>query len=253
MARSQQVGEDPNDQLPAGGATGQQPFGISSPEQQPPDDLNAGRGTYRGPDGVEHSLTPLYGVRQDELYMPGDEWAPANDPDSIINIQQQMIQAGLLDPKDVRPGVWDTTCATAYRQVLALANATASTDKTALRWLASHPTLGSQEDQGDGRVYSITNPEDTKAAYANAALSLTGKGGGEADQFTSAYQQQERDAIAANENAIKEGGGTTTSAPSLGTAAETYVKEKDPASVIAYGAASRMMEFYNMLDSATGL
>lgn len=53
-------------------------------------------------------------------YKVGDEWAPANNPESITSIQRALIAAGYADK--LQAGVWNSKSASAYKKALTDAN-----------------------------------------------------------------------------------------------------------------------------------
>lgn len=198
-------------------------------------------------------LSPTVGTPiNDTAYKSGDEWQPLNDPKSIIDLQKQLIAAGLINAKDVRPGVWDTKAASAYRTVLAFANASGTYAHAAMQYLVENPSLG--DLQGPQKpVHQITNPADAKEAFRQAAQKLTGGDLPAGEQgFADWYASKERQSAAAADAAsAANAGGTVAAAPSLGTAAEDFVREHNKEQTLNYGAASRMLQFYDMLRSPT--
>jgi hypothetical protein len=183
-----------------------------------------------------------FGAKPNEpLYKNGDEWAPTKAPEGITLLQSQLVSAGLLNAKDVRPGQWDAKSAAAYRNVLSLANANGGTWQDALQWLVANPTAG-QLAGADKPTMALANPEDIKTSYKNAAEQLTGGDlpSSDADKYLQYYKQQE----AAQYNVMQQGGGQYTSPMS----AESYVRQQDPTQVANYNSASRLIEFYRMLN-----
>ncbi len=187
---------------------------------------------------------------QSEPYVQGDEWAPLNDPESIGPLQEQLVQAGLLNPKNVVLGRWDTTSAAAYKTLLTTANAYGANKDDALTYLMN--TSPGVKGASTGQAAKITNPEDSKAAFRAAAVKLTGGVSlpkAQQDAFAAWYQAQEKAVVQAGNTA--DPNGTYTDAPSLGTAAENYIMQHDKGDAVAYGMASRSQEFQDLLASTS--
>lgn len=219
----------------------------------PPPSADRGQGGYTEPGGYQQQLTAYGTAPNSSQYTDGQEWSPLNDPQSIPSLQTALVQAGLLNPKNVRPGVWDSASASAYRAALAFANVSGANVQDALGILIQNKKYGSAASAPG--PYALLNPEDARSAYRTAAQNLTGHdpSTNEQQQFAAYYQSQERTAF--NQKAVATTGGALTdvSPPSVSTAAEDFVKQQDPQSVMAYGMASRAAEFQQMLGSATGL
>lgn len=255
-------GIDPNPptQAPGGKKKTPSPIGVPDDYQQPGSITGGGPDTYGaigvvpGPYGVgaPPSGPGTVGLKGGSFYVDHQEWAPLNDPASIPTLQAELVQAGLLNAKDVRIGVWDATAANAYKAALAFANASGRNVVDALGILIQNKKLGSTAaGSTPNTAYQITNPQDAADEYKSAAQTLTGQAGRDADamRFAAYFQSQERQAGQAAQTATS---GAVTAAPSLSNAAQDFVKTQDPNAVMAYGMASRSQEFLNMLGSATG-
>lgn len=184
--------------------------------------------------------TTLYGTiprLHANQYMPGDQWSvPLSDPESIPQLQQQLILAGLLNPKSVRLGTWDVTSANAYSTVLGFANAYGLNATQALQVLVSNPKAQTGPQQP---TIAFTNPQDVETGFQQVSQNLTGQEM-PTDQFVQHYHGLE--AAQAHKS-----GENYTQAPSVQGAATQYVLNNDPSQVQAYGTASRMQELYSML------
>lgn len=78
-------------------------------------------------------------------FFEGSDWEPASrPPDRIADLQQAMADAGVLSTK-YRKGVWDDASRSAYRDVLALANATGGTPEDAIQQWAASTEAGDDE------------------------------------------------------------------------------------------------------------
>ena len=184
---------------------------------------------------------------QGTFYMPGAEQAPLHDPSTILPLQDELIQAGLLNASNMRRGVWDQTSADALKTAMALANAWGDNVESVLQYLAANPQLG--QTQGS----QSTNPLDVQSAFDTAASSLLGGGApaGEQDAFVNWYKNQE---LVARQQLAQANltGGTAPAAPSLDAAAQSYIKAHNLDQMIAYGTAARMLQWEQMLGISNG-
>lgn len=94
--------------------------------------------------GGSMGTTTVFGTRPHEgMYTRDDAWLlPYEDPDQIPQLQLQLVQAGLLNPKQVREGLWDEASANAYANVLGFANAYGLSASDALTALVNNPDAG---------------------------------------------------------------------------------------------------------------
>ncbi len=193
---------------------------------------------------TDERLTTFGTPFQDEMYTSDDAWSlPLSVPDKIPDIQRQLVIAGLLDPKKVRLGLWDQQSASAFTKVLGFANAYGMRAMDALGYYVNNP----QPDTSTGRAQrtiAFTNPADVEAGFADVSQQMTGQEMPTA-AFAGAYHGLE-----AAQN--RDPGSDYTSAPSVQGAARDYLLENNPDDVRAYGVASRMNEFFNMLGGASG-
>lgn len=88
--------------------------------------------------------------------------------------------------------------------------------------------------------YRVTSPDDIRAVADESARRVLGRKftADELNQFVQSYQQQE----VAYQQAM-EGSGVVTSAPSVGTAAQTFAERVDPSQANAY----RFLGFFDQL------
>lgn len=225
------------------------------------------QGSTTGPIGIpaqgyvpgNMSTTPGHtpsGNQQATQYMPGDEWAPGSaDPAAIQGIQAQLVKAGLIDVKDIRPGVWDAKAASAYRTVLAFANAHGQTAHIALMNLMNNPKIGSASGSGSGAPYPVDNPLDIKAAVQAQANELIGGGMSaaqqmKATQFVQGLENQGANAYdAAAQKSAKGDRATYTDKPSASAAARQYILDNNQADIKSYQTAYNALHFADMLKA----
>lgn len=200
-------------------------------------------------------LTP-YGTRpHGSTYNEGDQWKPQNlPPADVYSLQQQLVQAGILGSTNLRPGVWDTSSADAYKTVLGFANATGMSSSDALKTLVSNPQMQAKSQRAP---FQMTAPADITAQVSgggpgttNTARSLIGQDlpAGETNDFLKWYQDQETKSRSQYMAADLAGPGNSyTGAPNLQAAAQQYIKDHNLSQSVAYGTASRMLQFYSLL------
>lgn len=138
-------------------------------------------------------------------YHDGDEWAVIGNmpPELRSQVQQAMLDRGLFGSKkpNVALGSWDNESASAFKQVLAYANATGKDWQDALQ---SMPVLSDDElaaadgTKGSKRQINqikLSNPQDLAQVFKNAAADLLGSAPPqeEIDKFVRAYQNSERE------------------------------------------------------------
>ncbi len=190
--------------------------------------------------------TTLFGTTPyDGQYVRDDAWTlPLQDPEDIPNLQRQLVLAGLLDPKKIREGLWDEASASAYGNVLGFANAYGLNANDALSVLINNPDLAST--LADPKpIVERANPADINATYRQASQSLTGQ---EQDptQFAQEYRGLE-DAAYARRLSVDAAGGQYVGAPDIGAAAEQSLLANRRDDIQSYGAASRMLDFFDMV------
>lgn len=198
-----------------------------------------GDATHQTPQDYGPITTNVYGSSVGPGYTEADKFGPAADPTNIPTIQAEMIQAGLLNAKDVRPGVWDSASANAYGDVLSFANQNGLNAADALTLMTANPPLGSKTQGPGPRTIAFTNPQDAATTYQNVSQQLTGQEQDPA-QFIQQYHADEAAQAGTN-------GTNYTQAPSLTGAATQYVQNNMPGQEMAYGVASRMNDFFSML------
>lgn len=155
-----------------------------APEIAPPppaSDDGAGLGVpagFQSPNG-----TPIYS--EADVARP-IAWSPTQRAD----IQARLVAAGLLDPDDFQPGVWNSNSANAYRALLTNANIQGKTATTLLDEAAVDPQIlgkGKTSQQaapvvaggnvGGGDVFRInqSDPATVRAVAEKAARSVLGR------------------------------------------------------------------------------
>jgi hypothetical protein len=137
-------------------------------------------------------------------YFDGDEWALVGGLDPVYRqqVQQEMMDRGLYSSAKPRiaPGAWDNDSATAFKQVLAYANA------SGLTWVDALKTMPKMDDAAQAVKYgptaphvftpftaTLTNPTDLKAVIRAGARSVLGRtlDDSEVSAFIGNYQSAE--------------------------------------------------------------
>lgn len=181
------------------------------------------------------------GAYNEMQYTATDAWSPGTDLNGIKQLQAEMIAAGVATASSIRPGTWDQASANAYAKVLKFANQNAMNATDALSYLVSNPPLSKTTASATQPIISFANPVDVAADFDKTSQDLTGQEqGGLLPQFQQQYTAQE----AASQHLR---GQNYVQAPSATASAAQYLEQKDPSQVQAYGAASAMQTFFNML------
>jgi len=278
------------------------PFGISTPTFTPPvprrfdrpgiawnsrwSPLYLSGPGETGTTGVMAGQNGMSGARNGyayQFYVDGDQLAPVGySPETIARMQRKLIQAGLLDPKEVSKfGVWTRTEAQAYEAVLSHANLHGQSASQALSWLSQNPPEAAK-DTGQGQstplIYRLPNARDVARTADDVASATLGRKltDEERSQFVSAYMQTVRSsqysswAVSQQQDAAMAGGASAPfsldgetakgaaaaasapsvyDAPSMNTAAADFAQRSDPGGVEAHGAA----DFYAKLLDTIGV
>jgi hypothetical protein len=192
-----------------------------------------------GQESVTQFGTPAFnGGKPGEGYMPGDQFAPFNlPPADVYELKQKLLAAGLLTAKTLNnPAVWDTDASSAYGKAMGFANGYGMNVSDAINYYVNNPSAAASTQS----VVSRASPIDLNQTYQNEAQQLTGQQAPAPQAFIDQYHSQESAAQHSR-------GATYTAPPSVANAADQYLQTQDPASVQAYGAASRMMDFFGLL------
>lgn len=193
-----------------------------------------------GKDDNKHQAPTPYGqhapttkiVDQGPRYFEGDQWGPGSLPDEARDqLQRALIQAGLLDPKDYQPGVWDAASAAAYRDLLRESNGSGMGWKVNLQRRLDLAAQGLINIKGARKraplTVQLTSPTEIKARADDAAPELLGRKltDSEVSPFVKAYNDQERLAQTAAYNA-EPSGGTVTAPPQPKDYISQAIKDK---------------------------
>ncbi len=151
--------------------------------------------------GTGGSMSTDYFAAQ---YNDGDEWAVVGSMpvEMRADVQQAMLDRGLFGAKkpNVALGSWDNESASAFKQVLAYANATGMDWQEALRDMpvvsadGLNPDGSQQVERGHYQI-KLSNPADLAQVFKRAAADLIGGGDvpqEEIDKYVRAYQGLEK-------------------------------------------------------------
>lgn len=195
------------------------------------------------------------------LYRQGDESRPASwGEERIIDLQGQMVDAGILKPSKYQRGVWDSASREAYQELLALANGAGVDVNTALsnyRQMAAKygkPTESERPNQPflDRR----RDPESLRALLG--AVSGRIMGGAlsreEEDQFISTFNSMSEAAQRAEYVATGSGSATDPGPGGVITdvdpeaQASKFLRETRPQDVVRHDVVERFNEFQSLLS-----
>lgn len=230
---------------PVASTTGPKPIGV-------PAGYKAGKTVTPGLFGLGTIAagTDTYQVAPN--YYTGDEYGsvpgfPTKMPD-IAQLQQYLVQAGLLDDKKTIYGQWDAVSAKAFASILGSANqqGTDWQDTLAQRLtLADQQGLLDRQDTSTRAPLQVkyTNPEDLKATAQNVAQTLYGGNLSEDDlaKFVTSYQSMESQAQTTSYNQAPTGG-AVTAPPDPSVAVESQIRADHPDQVAATQFGARMKD-----------
>jgi hypothetical protein len=206
----------------------------------------AGPGTSTAPTtggGFTQDVQSIFGTTPHKgFYYPGDQWTiPHQVPGQVYEIKKDLYDAGLLTVKTVgNPHVWTPHDAKVFTRILDFANGNGVDWKTALGYFVSNPTYTSTHSTGTGTPANYTSPVDVQQTYQNVSQQLTGQEAPAPADFTAQYHQAETNAAHAT-------GAAYAQAPTVANSAAQYIQTNNPSDVQAYGVASRMLDFFNMV------
>ena len=182
------------------------------------------------------------------IYHVGDEWSVSGwSVERVMNLQYALVAAGFLDPEDIRTdGLWDSASAKALEQVMEISNGNRTSGAGRGTWQeilgqilespdGANRGKGPGPGPGPGRAplqIRLSNPEDLKTAFRQAAQQATGGVFVDENQINSmvtAYQEKE----AEFQRQAYAGASTLTDPPSAGEFAEGRLEEVDEAGVEA--------------------
>lgn len=138
----------------------------------------------RKPIGVSADYKPHYeGQTQDPKqtkvrYWSGSEYdsVAGLSPEDRADLQLTLRDLGLIGPKTkIRLGLWDSTSASAFRQVLAWANTRGIGWRAALAEMQQSSSLGDLGGEGEAAPLP-TNSLDIQAAARDTSRSVLGRG-----------------------------------------------------------------------------
>jgi hypothetical protein len=214
-----------------------------------------------------------YDVRRKPLYYEGDELGPARwSPDRILDLQRQLIAAGLISPgQRLRLGLLDEVTIDAYYRVLATANRYGVNWISALDRLMGEsrtPTGGREGEMMEvdeyGRLTGIgpesqqlptrtTAPEDLRRVFRAVSIEELGQGlpDNEINAMIQSYNameiQRQRQAFAAEGTSSN-----VVSPPSPEAFAESYGLEHHPEQVEQENFLGGMEDFLGLIGSWNG-
>lgn len=200
--------------------------------------------------GIFDRIANLGAPPKPPTFMEGDDWKPARQsPEAIARVQQQLVNAGLLDGT-YRIGLWDEKTRQAYRGVLQWANASGvDDDAEALDYLVqTRAQFGEPAQERAPLLAQVSNPLDVRRTAEDVVIDRLGSlQPGLADQITSGYRQQE---LAAQQSQYDMGetGGTVVTPPSVEAYAEDQARRADPTGFDAHEA----LTGFDMLSQLMG-
>jgi len=215
-------------------------------------------GPVRSPIGQAPSV-PSNPAMAERRYKSGEErtLVAGLSPERIAQLQRQLVNAGLLTGRVVL-GVWDDSSATAFRQVLAIANVNGYTADEALQYVATQSALpenilGDSTDTRAPLSVQLSSPADLARIFQQTAEATMGRRLDQADidKLVGSYQSLEQ-GYQQTTYGQAETGGTLTAPPSATAFAESELEQTNPGEVGAAAIADTFDNFLSILGGAGG-
>lgn len=136
-----------------------------------PDDFVAQRTVIHGPGDIGMGGPGSFVRPVEPRYFEGDEFSPAGlDPAQITQIQQRLVDAGLMEPDTYWAGFWDSQTAGAYKQALGMANQSGLDVDKALEELARTLPESIKEQRAQAEAAKVfQEPPFVEPDYATLA------------------------------------------------------------------------------------
>jgi hypothetical protein len=185
--------------------------------------------------------------QQAPRYVQGHQYNPASLPvDDIIDFQENLVAAGLMERGDYTVGVWDNESTKAYEQLLSEANASGDDEQVAMTRRIASTQANPKPDKTPKRqplVVQLSNPDDLRAVAKRVSSELYGGNlpDEELDRFVSSYQALEAGYQQTGYN-MDETGGTLVKPPDPDVALEKQIREEHPNQVAATAFGARMSD-----------
>jgi hypothetical protein len=194
-------------------------------------------------------------------YKLGDEWSPQTQSwptERIVDLQAQLVDAGLLDPDDYQRGFWDQESATAYRQLLGYSNVSGLDSHSTLQRIGEvKAKYGSTADKGAKRqpfISELADPVELSSLLDDVAVRRMGRGltpeekARFSDSFRGLQETEQRKYYEASGSGLPGGPGGSVTMPDASSRAEQFVTETRPDDVSSYQYLQAFKSFENLLS-----
>lgn len=214
-----------------------------------------------GEDAAPVTYSPLSGGTEvTPKYRAGEEGRPASwGEERIVELQAQMVDAGVLKSNSYQRGVWDAASENAYAKLLITSNqAGLDVDQTLSNYRQVIAKYGRPEGADGAQkqpfVVNRRDPESLKALLG--AVSGRIMGGAlspeEMDRFVTSFNQMSEEAQRAEYVATGSGlpggpGGTVTDVDPEAQAAK-FLRENRPEDVVRHDVIERFDQFQSLLN-----
>ncbi len=176
------------------------------------------------------------------------------DSNRLRFFQQQLIDAGVVRPTDVRLGVRDPKTLELWRSLIdesaiALASGVKKSPWDMLADFVEGGGIGADEDPNAPFTTEVSNPADIRRGLKDTARELTGTGVVN-DSAVAGYQAKQAAADRAKYDAQNGEGGTVTAAPSFETYAIDEAKRANPVGFRAHTYLDKFSAISDMLGGS---
>lgn len=237
---------------------------------QLPDTYTAPVSSYQDADAYgSYTVNLPQPVQMAPRYSVGDELTPLRDswpPERIVQIQNQMVTAGLLKSRNFQLGFWDAPSIAAYRELLGYSNVSGNDSDTTLTNFKAIIDKYGDTTTGANRVRQpfiseLTDPNTLRDTLDAVSVRTMGRGMTEAekahfvDSFRATQEQTQRSKydlagdMDTTTGAYTGTGGSVT-APDPESDANAYIKSTNPDAVKEYNYLNAFKAFQSLLSSS---
>lgn len=213
--------------------------------------------------GEDAAPIPYQPLTEEEVvpkYRVGEEGRPAAwGSERIVDLQAQMVDAGVLKPNAYQRGVWDQASETAYTKLLTTANQSGlDVDQVLSNYRQVIAKYGRPEDQDGAKkqpfVIQRRDPEALKALLG--AVSGRIMGGAlspeEMDRFVTTYNglsdEAQRAAYVASGSGLPGGPGGIDQEIDPEAQAAKFLRESRPEDIVRHDVIERFDQFQSLLN-----
>ncbi len=212
-----------------------------------------------GEDSAPTPYQPISETLVTPKYRAGEEGRPASwGSERIVELQAQMVDAGVLKPNSYQRGIWDTASENAYTKLLITSNqAGLDVDQTLSNYRQVIAKYGKPEGTDAARqpfIIQRRDPEALRALLGNVAGKIMGGplSPEEEDRFITTFNKLSEDAQRAAYVAAGSGGqggpGGIDQEIDPQAQASKFLRESRPEDIVRHDVIERFDQFQSLLS-----